>query len=282
MGRDSFLGTLLVALGVCVVCSVLVSSAAVFLYPKQEANAALYEKRNILKVAGLVKSKDTTAPEEGPTETALVDPTPEQIEELFKARVRKVLVDLDTGDIVSEEKVDYAQYNPRDAANNPKQSEAIPNDIGPTPGVDRRPKMQFVYEVLSEGSSPKVEQYVLPVYGKGLWSTMYGFLALDSDGKTIRGITFYDQGETPGLGGEVENKKWQQSWDGKLAYNDEEKVIIQVVKGTATPEDAAWTIDGLSGATITTKGVSNLVQYWLGPDGFEPFLKKQTGGNSST
>ncbi len=278
MGRDSILGTLLVAVVLCVVCSVLVSAAAVFLSPRQEANKALYEKTNILMAAGLIRPSGSSAAEDGSAVPEIGSLKAAEVEQLFGERVRKVLVDLDNAAIVPEDEVNYEEYDPKDAANDPKRSKEIA--VSPSPGIDRRANMQFLYEVLADGSESQIEQYVLPVYGKGLWSTLYGFLAVNSDGETIKGITFYEHGETPGLGGEVENSTWQAKWDGKLAYDEQGDVIIQVVKGSATADNAEWTVDGLSGATITTKGVSNFVQYWLGSDGFGPFLKKQTGNTT--
>lgn len=276
MGRDSFLGTLLVALVLCVTCSVLVSAAAVLLNERQVKNKLLYEKTQILKAAGLIGEQAATdSPGESQEEEKPAPskaPSNEEIEEIFSKRVRKVLVNLEEGTIVPNEEVDYEEYNPRDAADDPEKSKEIEEGAGPTPGVDRRPKLQFAYEVMAPGSEDDVVQYVLPIYGKGLWSTLYGFLAIDADGQTIRGITFYEHGETPGLGGEVENPGWQAKWDGKKAYEGDD-VVIEVVKGQASGDSE---IDGLSGATITTKGVSNFVQYWLGPEGFKTFLDKQT------
>ncbi|WP_442485592.1 Na(+)-translocating NADH-quinone reductase subunit C [Aeoliella sp. SH292] len=264
MGRDSFAGTLLVALVLCVACSLLVSSAAVLLNQRQVANKRLYEKTNILIAAGLA---DTSA-------------KPEEVNEVYEKRVKRLLIDLDEGTVVPTSEVDYDTFDPRAAASDPKTSEEITTE-GPTPGVDRRAKMAFAYEILAEGSDSEVDQYVLPIYGKGLWSTIYGFISLDSDAKTVKGITFYDHGETPGLGGEVENPLWQGKWLGKLARNEEHDVVITVAKGSAPTSGPAadYTIDGLSGATITTRGVSNFVQYWLGPGGFGPFLDKQTAAN---
>jgi Na+-transporting NADH:ubiquinone oxidoreductase subunit C len=107
-----------------------------------------------------------------------------------------------------------------------------------------------------------------------LWSTLYGFLALDSDLKTIRGITFYEHGETPGLGGEVDNPRWKAQWKGKMAYDDNMKILIEVLKGQVDPTSpqAGHQIDGLGGSTITTRGVHNLVRFWLGENGYKPFL----------
>lgn len=261
MGREVF-RTIMVALVLCVVCSVLVSAAAVALRDKQEANAQLDKNKNILSVAGLADKRTVKA---------------DEVKSLFEARVKQVLVDLDTGTEVPESEQSYETYDAREAAGSPEGSEEIETD-GPKPGLDRREKLAFVYQITGEGGD-EVEQYVIPIYGKGLWSTLYGFLALDADGETIRGITFYEHGETPGLGGEIENEKWQQSWIDKSAYGDDGDVTIEVIKGSVDPasEAAEYQIDGLSGATITSRGVSNFVQYWLGEDGFGPYLKKQTG-----
>jgi Na+-transporting NADH:ubiquinone oxidoreductase subunit C len=264
MGRDSFAGTLLVALVLCVACSLLVSSAAVLLNARQKTNKELYEKKNILIAADLAEAKAS----------------PEEVNEIFKNRVKELLVNLDEGTVVPESEVTYDDYDPRAAASDPKTSEEIKVD-GPTPGVDRRAKMAFAYVIHADGNAKEIEQYVLPIYGKGLWSTIYGFISLDSDAKTVKGITFYDHGETPGLGGEVENPMWQAKWLGKLARNEEHDVVITIAKGSAPTSGPAaeYTIDGLSGATITTRGVSDFVQYWLGPGGFGPFLDKQTASN---
>ena len=113
---------------------------------------------------------------------------------------------------------------------------------------------------------------VLPVHGYGLWSVMYGFLALESDGSTVGGITFYDQKETAGLGGEVENPAWKAGWRGKQVFDDAGDIALRVVKGKAM-QGSAHDIDGLSGATLTSRGVQNLVAFWMGDHGFGPVLE---------
>jgi Na+-transporting NADH:ubiquinone oxidoreductase subunit C len=127
------------------------------------------------------------------------------------------------------------------------------------------------------------DQVVLPIYGKGLWSTLYGFLALDANANTVRGITFYEHAETPGLGGEVENPGWKAQWNGKNVFDDQGEVALEVIKGAVpgNSPQADHQIDGLSGATITGRGVSNLVRYWLGADGFGPYLDKLRAKHSS-
>lgn len=262
MKRDTIGGTLLVALVLCVACSVLVSSAAVGLRSMQEANKKLDQQRNVLQAAGV--DVDSMSSEE--------------IVEMFNddSKVKRVLVDLSTGKPIDGEsaELDVASYDPKKAAKDPELSERVSSENGPTPGVPRREKYAFVYQILNDGN---VEQYVLPVYGKGLWSTLYGFLAIQADLRTISGITFYEHKETPGLGGEVDNPSWKAKWDEKQLYDDDWNVEFEVIKGEVDPNsaDAVHQIDGLSGATITSRGVSNLVQYWIGPDGFGKYLEKQ-------
>ncbi len=265
MKPDSIGRTLLVALVLCVVCSVLVSSAAVLLRPLQEANKKLDQQRNVLAAAG----------------EAVADMSDEEIVSMFndESKVRRVLVDLSSGKVVEEEAakeagIDVATYEPRKAASSNELSERVQADGGPTPGVSRREQYAFVYQIMN---GETVKKYVLPVYGKGLWSTLYGFLALEGDTRTVAGITFYEHKETPGLGGEVDNPSWKAKWDEKVLFDDDWNVEFQVIKGNVDPNSpqASHQIDGLSGATITSRGVSNLVQYWVGPDGFGKYLELQ-------
>jgi len=134
----------------------------------------------------------------------------------------------------------------------------------------------MIYKVKAEKGFSKL---ILPVYGKGLWSTMYGFIALDKNLRTIKGFTFYEHGETPGLGGEVDNPLWKKLWIDKQAYDLDGKVIIKVIKGKVSSNDlrADHLIDGLSGSTLTTRGVDNLVRFWLGENGYSPFLRHLKG-----
>jgi Na+-transporting NADH:ubiquinone oxidoreductase subunit C len=136
-----------------------------------------------------------------------------------------------------------------------------------------------VYLVEQDGA---VETVVLPVHGYGLWSTMYGYLALEGDGRTVKGITFYQHGETPGLGGEIDNPSWQAKWTGKQALDDSGRVLLQVVKGEPRGEGVEHQVDGLAGATLTARGVENLARYWLGEQGFGPYLARLTSGNEGS
>ncbi len=257
MSRESTGHMFLVAGMLCVVCSILVSSAAVGLRPMQAANKELDRKKNILAAANIEDESKT-------------------IDELFEERITTKVVDLATGEYVGSDVIDPETYDQIEASKDPARSEPIDGDAD-IARIGRREKYSFVYEVKGEGDA--VDQYILPVNGKGLWSTLYGFLALDKNIQDIRGITFYQHAETPGLGGEVDNPKWKAQWPKKKAFDDAGEIRIEVLKGRvpAGSPDADYQVDGMSGATITTKGVSQLVRFWLGDGGFKAFLDKKRG-----
>ena len=253
MPKETIGHTFLVAFLLCIVCSVLVSSAAVYLRPVQEIEKALDKKRNILMAAGLL--------EEGKS----ID-----IDALF-ANIRANVVDLATGEYAGG--IDPEGYDQRRAAKDPAQSMVVPSEKDPA-SIKRRAKHAAVYLVY-EGD--RVAQIILPIHGMGLWSTLYGFVALEAkDLNTIKGLVFYEHGETPGLGGEVDNPAWKALWDGKKVFDEAGNVRIEVIKAKVdrSRPQARYQVDGLSGATITSRGVKNLVRYWLGEDGFGPYLAR--------
>lgn len=250
MPNDSTQKTLIVALALCLVCSILVSTAAVKLQPLQQRNQELDRKKIILEVAGLLKPGVS-------------------IDELFK-QVEPKVVDLSTGEYVDT--MDPNQYDQRQAAKDPEMGVKIPPDRD-IAQIRRRSKYAVVYLVKEEGQTKLI---LLPVHGYGLWSTMYAYIALERDANTIFGLRFYEQGETAGLGAEIDNPRWRNNWTGKVVYGEAEKPQIRVIKGTVAPGDpeAKFKIDGLAGATLTANGVTNLIHYWLGPEGFGTYLKK--------
>ena len=259
MAREGFGNTLKVAALLCVACSVVVATAAVGLRPLQQANKRQDQKKNVLMAAGLFV--------DGENESSEVD-------SLYEANVEEVLIDLATGEPADPNVVDPAKYDPRKASKDAELSKPIepPTALG---GIKTREKYAFVYRV--KGESGAVEKIVLPIYGKGLWSTLYGFLAVGVDANTVQGITFYEHGETPGLGGEIESEGFKDDWPGRKLYDAEGNVAIVMVKG-GVAEDDLHGIDALSGATITSNGVEELVHYWAGPDGFGPYLESLSAG----
>ena len=256
MQGDSTLKTLTVAGLLCIVCSILVSGSVVMLRPIQEKNRVIDFRRNLLMSAGLIKSDADV---------------PTIMDEYKKVEIK--LVDLATGGYVASD--DAEKYNQKQAAKDPKQNYKIPTkkDLGK---IRTRAKISKVYLIKKDG---QVAKMILPVYGKGLWSTMYGFLALKMDTKTVDGFGFYDQAETPGLGGEIDNPRWKAKWIGKTLLDENYKPNLKIVKGAVRAgPDAVHQIDGLSGATLTANGVEYLINYWMGDDAFGPFLAKVREG----
>jgi Na+-transporting NADH:ubiquinone oxidoreductase subunit C len=254
MAEESPLKPFYSVLVLAFVCSALVAGAAVALKPLQDSNRQLDRKKNILSAAGLYRQD-------------------QPIERAF-AGIETRIVELATGRFVPEDQLVPETYNQLKAALSPELGRSL------DPGKDlarlrRLEKYSLVY-LVKKGD--KVEQFVLPVRGKGLWSTMFAYVAVDADLNTIRGVAFYEHGETPGLGGEVENSRWQGLWQGKKIYTDAGEVGLRVVKGRAAEngEKAKYEIDGLSGATLTTKGVDQLLEFWFGNDGYKPFFRQLT------
>lgn len=257
--KDSVKGTLTVALVLCIVCSVVVSTAAVILKPQQQANAELDMKRNVLLAGGLIDADQHNA---------------KVIEEAF-GNVTIKYVDLRTGEFTDEAP---AGGSGRAAAKIADASEKLP-PAQDKAKIIRREHTKEVYLVEENGELQKI---ILPVRGYGLWGQLYGFLALQSDLKTVAGLGFYEHKETPGLGGEVDNPNWKSLWVGKEVYDENGNVDIDVIKGSVGPEtpNAEHKVDGLSGATLTSKGVDNLINFWLGSQGYGPFLKNLKAGEA--
>ncbi len=149
---------------------------------------------------------------------------------------------------------------------------------GADPTLD--PQRALVYLVRQDGELSKI---ILPVSGQGLWSTLYGFLALKADGNTIAGITFYEHGETPGLGDFISKPAWRELWRDKRVFDGAGQVIIEVVKGRVPVNDplADYHVDGVSGATLTGNGVTNLLHRMLGSEGYGPYLRRIQNGEDT-
>ncbi|MGC9401045.1 Na(+)-translocating NADH-quinone reductase subunit C [Vibrio genomosp. F10] len=248
--NDSIKKTLFVVIALSLVCSIIVSVAAVGLRDKQQANAVLDKQTKIVEVAGI--SGDASIPE------------------LFAQNIEPRLVDFATGEYVDG---DAGAYDQRKAAKDPEVSVRLAAEDDKAK-IIRRANTGVVYLVKDGNDFSKV---IIPVHGNGLWSMMYAFVAIETDGNTIAGVTYYEQGETPGLGGEVENPNWRAQFTGKKLFDENDKPAIQVVKGGA-PAGSEHGVDGLSGATLTSVGVQNTFDFWLGEKGFGPFLAKVRDG----
>lgn len=254
--NDTISKTITVTILLCIACSVVVSAAAVMLKPAQEANKQIDFNRNILQAAGLYK-EDV--------------PVPEQFEQ-----VETRLVDLRTGKYSDEFDVD--EYSQREASRDPELSKDLDKEAD-IADIKRREHFAEVYLVKGDQGLDKI---ILPIRGYGLWSTLYGFIALESDLQTVVGIGYYEHGETPGLGGEVDNPAWKGKWQGKKVYDESGDVELSVIKGqvSANTPQPEHKVDGLSGATLTTNGVDNMIKFWLGEKGYGDFLQNLKAGEA--
>lgn len=237
--RDSIRNTLTVAIGLSVVCSILVASTAILLKPVQQQNEEEFRQRIILEVAGLLQPDASVASQFEAIETRLID-------------------------------VASGEYVADGTAAEAEQMVAVP-DAADIANIRQRPAYSLVYLVRDKG---ELQQIILPVHGAGLWSTMYGYLSVATDGRTVNGLRFYSHAETPGLGDQIEDPAWLEQWVGKQLYNENGEPHIEVVRGAVQDPGSNYQIDGLSGATLTGRGVSQLVRYWVGPHGYGPYLDK--------
>ncbi len=258
--KETTLGTLTVALVVCLVCSVFVAGAAVALRPAQQENKLLDKQRSILAIAGIGDSSMSGA----------------KVREVFGERIQARLVDLETGKYSEEQ--DPLTFDHVASAKIPEVSKKLEGneDIA---SIKRRERYATVYVVEQNG---QLDTLIIPVRGYGLWSTMQGFIAVKGDLNTVTGFGFYEHGETPGLGGEIDNKKWVALWPGKEVFDANGNVALHIIKGNVdrSSPDAKNQIDGLAGATLTSNGVNYLLDFWLGDNGFGLFLNHLRNGEA--
>ena len=257
MNNDTIRKTLIVAISLCLVCSALISFSAVELRDLQEANKTLDKQTKILSAAGL-----------------LVDD--KEVSSLFNSIEIKI-VNLETG--LFDSNISIEDFDESSFSRNPNTSIELNSDTD-IALLKRRENYQSIY---LHYDNEDLNAIILPVRGYGLWGTMKGYLALESDLQTIIGLEFFDHKETPGLGGEIVNPRWKAIWKGKEVYSDAGEVLISVIKGSVDKnnEKAKYQVDGLSGATITSNGVTNLLSFWLGEMGYGPLINEMKSMESA-
>tara|TARA_B110000014_G_C20118062_1_gene591248 strand:- start:1993 stop:2775 length:783 start_codon:yes stop_codon:yes gene_type:complete len=250
--NDTIKKTLIVAISLCLVCSALISFSAVELRDLQEINKTLDKQSKILSAAGLLEDD-------------------KEISSLFNSIEIKI-VNLETG--LFDTSINIEDYDESSFSRNPSTSIELNSDTD-IALLKRRENFQAIYLHYNDEI---LNAIILPVRGYGLWGTMKGYLALESDFKTIIGLEFFDHKETPGLGGEIDNPKWKAIWKGKEVYSDSGDVLISVIKGSVdkSSEKSKYQVDGLSGATITSNGVTNLLSFWLGEMGYGRLIQEMS------
>ena len=247
MNKDSALNIAFVGIGLCLLCSAIISLIAIQLRSVQNENVVKDMQKKIVSSAGLQL-------EYGSVENAMMN-------------IKTIVVDLDQGKIVDINPNSYELSNELREEGKYKFLSAE-NDIA---SIKKREKYSKVF---IEYKDDKINTLILPVRGYGLWGILYGYLAIKSDFNTVAGLEFYEHKETPGLGAEIDNPKWKALWKGKKIYQENGEVSLKVIKGNvlASSDNVNYEVDGLSGATLTCNGVTNLIAYWMGSDGFLNFI----------
>lgn len=217
------------------------SFAAASLREPQQANETLNMRTNILLAVGLVERDNDLGADE--------------LNSLYEDSVESFLVDHE-GKVIAGSSAEGVDLE-----------EELEN---PDPAAWRLPVF-----VVTEGGRANV--YAIPVFGKGLWSTLYGYLALGDDLDTVQGLTFYKHGETAGLGAEIEQAWFQDNFVGKKVFEGGELRSIEVVKGKvgdvySNPADHTYAVDGISGASMTGRGVTDLLHEKLNIYG--PYIRR--------
>ena len=251
--NESIVKTIGVAFAVCLICSLVVSVSAVSLRDLQKENKLNDKRIKILQVADIYDPSRSIA---------------DQFSEL-----ESKFVDFNSGITMNE----YNDFNIDDydqivMTKDPSFSTKVSatEDIAI---IKNRENVGKIY--ILRNDTGNIDKLILPIRGYGLWGTLYGYISIENDFNTVSGIEFYEHKETPGLGAEVDNPKWKSQWKGKKIYKEDE-VSLAVIKGKVdkSDTDALYKIDGLSGATITSRGVSNMVAYWFGESGYSSMLRE--------
>ncbi|MBL4909185.1 MAG: Na(+)-translocating NADH-quinone reductase subunit C [Alteromonadaceae bacterium] len=252
--KETFSRTVIFVFVICLICAALVSIAASSLKPLQKANKLLDQHTKILEAAGL----SDVAAKNG------VDAT-------FEKFVMPKFIDLASGSFTTG---DHAIYDERSDSRDVAKSSAV-KDRGV--GLRRRANKAVIY--LVKNDQGHIDSAVLPIVGMGLWDIMYGYIGLEANLNTVKRVVYYELKETPGLGAEVQNPKWKALWKGKEMFDKNHNIAIEIVKGGMAncKTNKIYCVDALSGATLTSRGVNRTIHFWLGDEGYGPFIAKFGG-----
>lgn len=240
--RQSNTYIVLYAAAITIVCGGLLAFASISLKDKQDANIALEQKKNILSSVITLQEGDN-------------------IEEIYAKRIKSFVVDFSGN----------------------KKPGMRPEDVVVAAEYKKAPQDRLlpVYEFRNEGDTSKVEYAVLPLYGYGLWNNIWGFIALASDFNTVQGVKFQHASETPGLGARIESEEIQSRFKGKKIFDGESIASIRIQKGEGMDySNEPHKVDGMSGATLTGKGVNNMMKDYLGC--YENYIKKNKASNQAS
>ncbi len=249
--NDSPAKTIAMALAVSAVCAVVVSSAAILLRPLQEANRALQQQARLAEVVATLPGMEDVLQSAG------------------TGKLETLVVDLATG--LPATGIDPVAFDMRAAAVAEETSSPLAPEID-LARIGRRPHFARIHVLKRDQQLALV---ILPIYGAGYQSTLHAYLALRGDLNTVAALKIVEQGETPGIGARIEEPAWQKLWPGKQIADENGAIRLAVVRGAAT---SRFEVDGITGATRSSNGVSNMVRFWLGENGYAPVLRNLREG----
>lgn len=228
----------------------LMSLTSVVLKPMQDKQVELDTKKKILgAVMDISAIKD-----------------PDEILAVYNKRVRSVVVDIDGNDIEI------------DGKGNPVVAEKV--NIQKNYKVDPETRSYPVFMFMAENGED-VDSYIFPMFGAGLWDWISGYIALDKDLNTVRGIAFDHRQETPGLGARITEDEVQGRYVGKKLFSETGSFeSINMVKGEGNTGLSQHEVDGLSGATMTAKGVNKMLEHYISC--YDAFIAKRKPDNKIT
>ena len=245
--KDSIRNTIFIGLGLCLICAAVISFIAVGLKQLQKQNIILDQQKKIVAAANLEDFYGS-------------------VSDAYNS-IEEIIIDLDTGNFTD---LDPSGYDlSKELQDNSKYI-----NLSSAEDIATIKVRENYSKVFLEYRDDELNTVILPVRGYGLWGILYGYLAISNDLNTIVGLEFYEHKETPGLGAEIDNPAWKALWNGKKLFDEEGNLLIEVIKGKVAANDmeSTYKVDGLSGATLTSNGVTNLLAFWLGELGYSKFL----------
>jgi Na+-transporting NADH:ubiquinone oxidoreductase subunit C len=224
----------------------LLSMASVMLKPAQEKQIELDTKKKILGAVMDISSIKN----------------PEELLALYDQKVKSEVVDINGEPVSTDQK------------GNPISAEKVNIQKNYRFSADER--VYPVYKFI--GETGEVEAFIFPMFGAGLWDWISGYIALEDDLNTIKGVAFDHKSETPGLGARITSSEIQQRFVGKKIFEGNELVSVAMVKGEGNQGLDEHQVDGMSGATLTGKGVNAMLKAYL--NCYEPYIQKAQSGES--
>lgn len=246
--KDTVVGTMVFTITLCLLCSFMITGTAGVLKERKLAKKRDELQRYVLMAAAVDLGQGN------------------EFREIFAKSVKPLLINLTTGKVDSDTNV--LDFDERMAAINPETSSTPKNDIAK---IKTRANDARVFKILD--ADGKLASVVVPFYGKGLWSMIYGYVAVEPDFNTIKGMVVYDHGETPGIGDFVTDPQWLSLWKGKQLFDEKGQFAMHLVKGGAKAGDIHG-VDAVSGATMTGRGVQRAMEFWFGVEGFQTFFNQ--------